>query len=98
MNEKDFLWLIGTGNMAYNYAKVLKSLKQPFKVIGRGKNSALIFKKKSGVDAKIGSLKLNIKKADIARESFNVIEFKKYIYRAEDAWRKLVILQEKIKK
>ena len=65
MNEKDFLWLIGTGNMAYNYAKVLKSLKQPFKVIGRGKNSALIFKKKTGVDAKIGSLKLNIKKADI---------------------------------
>lgn len=40
----------------------------------------------------------NIKKADIARKSFNVIEFKKYIYRAEDAWRKLVILQEKIKK
>ena len=35
---------------------------------------------------------------NMARESFNVIEFKKYIYRAEDAWRKLVILQEKIKK
>jgi len=65
MNEKNFLWLIGTGNMAYNYAKVLKSLKQPFEVIGRGKNSALIFKKQTGVDAKIGGLKLNIKKADI---------------------------------
>jgi hypothetical protein len=40
----------------------------------------------------------NMKQADKARSSFNVIKFKKYIYRAEDAWRKLVILQEKIKK
>jgi predicted dehydrogenase len=65
MSKKSFLWLIGTGHMAQNYAKVLKSLKHPFKVIGRGKNSALIFKKKTGVDVKIGGLKLNIKKANI---------------------------------
>ena len=39
----------------------------------------------------------NIKKADKARENQDIIEFKKYIYRAEDAWRKLVILTEKLK-
>jgi hypothetical protein len=40
----------------------------------------------------------NMKRADAARSSLNVIKYKIYIYRAEDAWRKLVILQEKTKK
>jgi hypothetical protein len=40
----------------------------------------------------------NVKKAETARQNQDVIEFKKYIYRAEDAWRKLVILTEKSKK
>ena len=40
----------------------------------------------------------NVKKAEIARQKQDVVEFKKYIYRAEDAWRKLVILTEKTKK
>ena len=40
----------------------------------------------------------NVKKAETARQNQDVIEFKKYIYRAEDAWRKLVILTEKTKK
>ena len=39
----------------------------------------------------------NMKKADVARESRDIISFKKYIYAAEDAWRKLVILTNKIK-
>lgn len=39
----------------------------------------------------------NMKRAEIARGNQDVIKFKKYIYRAEDAWRKLVILSEKIK-
>lgn len=39
----------------------------------------------------------NMKKADAARESRDIISFKKYIYAAEDAWRKLVILTNKIK-
>jgi hypothetical protein len=39
----------------------------------------------------------NIKKADFARKQQDIIKFKKYIYRAEDAWRKLVILREKTK-
>ena len=39
----------------------------------------------------------NVKRATIARENHDVIKFKKYIYRAEDAWRKIVILTEKNK-
>jgi hypothetical protein len=39
----------------------------------------------------------NIKKADFARKQQDIIKFKKYIYQAEDAWRKLVILREKTK-
>jgi hypothetical protein len=39
----------------------------------------------------------NMKKADAARKSQDILEFKKYIYRAEDAWRKLVIITEKTK-
>lgn len=39
----------------------------------------------------------NMKKANAARENHDIINFKKYIYAAEDAWRKLVILTNKIK-
>lgn len=39
----------------------------------------------------------NMKKAEIARKSHDILQFKKYIYRAEDAWRKLVIITEKTK-
>ena len=39
----------------------------------------------------------NIKKADVARGNQDIVKFKKYIYAAEDAWRKLVILTNKIK-
>jgi hypothetical protein len=39
----------------------------------------------------------NMKRMETARKKLNVIEFKTYAYRAEDAWRKLVILTENIK-
>lgn len=39
----------------------------------------------------------NIKRAEQARINQDIVAFKKHIYRAEDAWRKLVILREKIK-
>lgn len=32
-----------------------------------------------------------------AREDKNLIKFKKYVYQAEDAWRKMVIIIEKQK-
>jgi hypothetical protein len=39
-----------------------------------------------------------MKRAEGARQQQDVLRFKKYIYRAEDAWKRLVILTEKIKK
>lgn len=40
----------------------------------------------------------NIKKAAAARQLLDIIKFKKYVYKAEDAWRKLVLLTEKTTK
>ena len=39
----------------------------------------------------------NMKKADIARTNHDIVSFKKYIYQAEDAWRKIVIISNKTK-
>jgi hypothetical protein len=39
----------------------------------------------------------NLKRAEAARIDRDVVKFKKYVYQAEDAWRKLVILAEKTK-
>jgi hypothetical protein len=39
----------------------------------------------------------NLRWAQEARVKQDIIAFKRYIYQAEDAWRKLVILTEKTK-
>jgi hypothetical protein len=39
----------------------------------------------------------NMRKAETARSNQNILKFKKHVYAAEDAWRKLVILIEKNK-
>lgn len=39
----------------------------------------------------------NMKRADKARAEQDIVQFKKYVYAAEDAWRKIVILTNKIK-
>lgn len=39
----------------------------------------------------------NMKRADLARTNKDVLAFKKYIYQAEDAWRKIVLITNKIK-
>ena len=39
----------------------------------------------------------SMKRAELARTQQNVVKFKKYIYRAEDAWKKIVILTNKNK-
>ena len=39
-NTLSNLWLIGASPMAQDYARVLKSLNAPFKVIGSGESSA----------------------------------------------------------
>ncbi len=39
----------------------------------------------------------SMNKAISARNDQDILKFKKYIYQAEDAWRKIVILTEKTK-
>ncbi len=39
----------------------------------------------------------NMKRAEQARSNRDIGKFKQHIYRAEDAWRKIVILTEKSK-
>jgi len=39
----------------------------------------------------------NLKRAQEARVKQDIIAFKRYIYRAEDAWRQVVVLTEKTK-
>ena len=50
------IWLIGAGQMAIDYANVLLAQKREFLVIGRGENSAKVFKEKTGISVKTGSL------------------------------------------
>ena len=42
--------------MAQDYARVLKALDSPFKVIGRGENSAREFESAMGIPAQIGGI------------------------------------------
>lgn len=39
----------------------------------------------------------NMRRMETARSKHDIVEFKTYAYRAEDAWRKIVILTEKLK-
>lgn len=50
------VWLIGSGGMAQDYAKVLAALEIPFTVIGRGEESAVQFEKVSGHPAHRGGV------------------------------------------
>jgi glutamyl-tRNA reductase len=53
---KDRIWIIGSGAMSIDYAKVLKALNHPYLVIGRGKQNASIFIEKTGVNVILGGL------------------------------------------
>ena len=50
------LWLIGAGQMAQDYVQVLKALQTPFKVIGRGKNSAAAFESAMEIPVQAGGI------------------------------------------
>jgi len=39
----------------------------------------------------------NMRRATAARKTQDIAKFKRYIYAAEDAWRKLVLIKEKYK-
>ena len=61
MNKKKITWLIGSGNMANEYFKVLKSLKANVKIIGRGIKSARHFSKKNKTTVFSGGIEKNLK-------------------------------------
>ena len=48
-NLKSDVLLVGAGNIAVDYAKVLKALNRDFIVVGRGEKSAENFEQKIGV-------------------------------------------------
>jgi predicted dehydrogenase len=50
------IWIIGAGNIAQEYSKILKSLGYGFTVIGRGEEKAKMFKEATGHDVIIGGL------------------------------------------
>lgn len=50
------IWLIGSGPMAQDYAKVLKFLNEDFLVIGRGEDSAQRFEEATGIPVQTGGL------------------------------------------
>ena len=56
------LWLIGASQMAQDYAQVLKALHTPFKVIGRGKNSASAFESVMGIRVQTGGIEKALQK------------------------------------
>ena len=49
-------WLIGSGPMAQDYARVLQALRASFTVIGRGEESARNFQSETGVTVQTGGL------------------------------------------
>jgi predicted dehydrogenase len=55
-NTSTNLWLIGASPMAQDYARVLKALNTPFKVIGRGENSTTSFESAMGIPAQTGGI------------------------------------------
>ncbi len=56
------LWLIGAGQMAQDYVQVLKALQTPFKVIGRGKNSAVSFESAMEISVQTGGIEKALQK------------------------------------
>lgn len=56
MKNKKNVWLIGCGQMAVDYAKVLKALDVDFITIARGGERALEFEKNTGFKVEIGGL------------------------------------------
>ncbi|MGB2870890.1 Gfo/Idh/MocA family protein [Psychrobacillus psychrotolerans] len=48
--------IVGAGNMAAEYIKVLDNLNIDYSIVGRGKESAIVFEKKTGKQVMIGGL------------------------------------------
>lgn len=65
--------LIGAGNMAVQYAKVLKSLQANFITIGNGKEGVKRFKEKSGCTAIHGGIESYLKVAPNLKSSYAIV-------------------------
>lgn len=65
--------LVGTGQMAIEYSKVLLALNQEFIVIGRGSDSAKLFKKKTGINPKIGGIVNYLKENKIGNNTAAIV-------------------------
>ena len=61
-NTSPNLWLIGASQMSQDYAQVLKALQTPFKVIGRGENSAAMFESATEIPAQTGGIEKALQK------------------------------------
>jgi predicted dehydrogenase len=62
MKKNKNIWLIGSGTMAIEYAKVLAAQQISFTCIGRGRLSAENFKRKTGFDVVTGGIQAAINK------------------------------------
>ena len=68
------IWLIGTGLMAMDYAKVLKALDKEFAVIGRGEKNNSIFETNTGIRPIAGGLEnYLLKTKDIPEYVINAV-------------------------
>lgn len=63
------IWLVGAGGMAVDYVKVLQAQNIEFDVIGRGKQSAELFSKKTGVNVYTGGLDQHLQRSDSVPEA-----------------------------
>lgn len=70
MNRKksDTVLLVGAGEMAIEYAKILSSIQKRFIVVGRGKQSAQKFKETTGFNVELGGIDKWIEKTEICPE------------------------------
>lgn len=71
------IWIIGAGNMAREYAKVLKALDKEFICVGRGEKSAKEFKEATGVESIVGGLDNYIKTKPALPEAVIVASIEK---------------------
>lgn len=67
------IFIIGTGQMAIDYAKVLQALKYEFRVIGRGLASAINFEQQTSIKPITGGIEDFLKKNPIPENSYVII-------------------------
>ncbi|MBN1183228.1 MAG: Gfo/Idh/MocA family oxidoreductase [Bacteroidales bacterium] len=70
---RESLFIIGSGQMAIEYAKVLKAQNKGFRVIGRGKSSASKFHEITGIEPVTGGLEEYLLKNSFPQNSYIII-------------------------